>query len=158
MITDPNCEHADYIEGEDASVLFLRIRSDYMERLLKSYDGTDEMRQFLFHALLSRKQEQSFLELRPDDNNSHHPDMERLLEVLVCENFAKDPGYEKIEEGLMIRILQHLCSNYSLQLHSDSRENREKEFLFELECYIRKNAASVTVAGLEEKFHYHRNY
>ena len=51
VITDQNCEHADYIEAEDAAVLFLQIRSDYMEELLKSYDGTDEMRQFLFHAL-----------------------------------------------------------------------------------------------------------
>lgn len=157
VITDQNCGHADYIDEEDAAVLFLRVRSDYMERLLKSYDGTDEMSRFLFQALLSRQREQSFLELRKNDN-SRHPDMEKLLELLFCENISKKPGHEKIEEGLMIRILQYLCSDYTQQLHSDSRESREKAFLFELERYIRKNVDSVTVAELEEQFHYHRNY
>lgn len=51
VITDQNCEHADYIEAKDAAVLFLQIRSDYLEQLLRSYDGTDEMQRFLFHAL-----------------------------------------------------------------------------------------------------------
>ena len=30
VITDQNCEHADYIEAKDAAVLFLQIRSDYL--------------------------------------------------------------------------------------------------------------------------------
>lgn len=159
VITDQNCEHADYIEAEDAAVLFLQIRSDYMEELLKSYDGTDEMRQFLFHALWRHKREQSFLELKQTvKTEGENLDMERILEVLVSENLEKEPGYDKIEQGLMIRILQHLCRDYTLQLHSDSREGREKVFLYELECFIRTNAASVTAAKLEEKFHYHRNY
>lgn len=159
VITDQNCEHADYIEAKDAAVLFLQIRSDYMEELLKSYDGTDEMRQFLFHALWRQKREQSFLELKKAREDSGRQfDMERLLEALVSENLIKEPGYDKIEQGLMIRILQHLCRDYTLQLHSDSRESREKVFLYELECYIRTNAASVTTAKLEERFHYHRNY
>lgn len=158
VITDQNCEHADYIEAEDAAVLFLQIRSDYMEELLQSYDGTDEMRQFLFHALRRQKREQSFLELKRAGDEEGKFDMERLLEILVSENLTREPGYEKIQQGLMIRILEHLCRDYTLQLHSDSRESREKVFLYELECFIRTNAASVTAAMLEERFHYHRNY
>lgn len=132
---------------------------DAMEELLKSYDGTDEMRQFLFHALWRQKREQSFLELkRTEKTEGENFDIERVLEVLVAENLEKEPGYDKMEQGLMIRILQHLCQDYTLQLHSDSREGREKVFLYELECFIRTKAASVTAAELEEKFHYHRNY
>ena len=106
-----------------------------------------------------QKREQSFLELKQTEKTEGEtPDIERILEVLVSENLEKEPGYDKIEQGLMIRILQHLCRDYTLQLHSDSREGREKVFLYELECFIRTNAASVTAAKLEEKFHYHRNY
>ena len=35
---------------------------------------------------------------------------------------------------------------------------KEKAFLYELECYIRTNAPTMTVAELENEFHYHRNY
>ena len=146
VITDQNCEHADYIEAENAAVLFIRVRPEYMEKLLRSYDGTDEMRQFLFHALWRQRREQSFLELkRTGEEEERRFDMERLLEVLVRENLEKEPGYEKVEQGLMIRILQHLCSDYTLQLHSDSREGREKVFLYELECFIRTNMDCITV-------------
>ena len=51
VITDCNCEHADYIESQNAAVLFLQVQADYLEKLLRSYDGIDEMKQFLFHAL-----------------------------------------------------------------------------------------------------------
>lgn len=159
VITDQNCEHADYIEAKDAAVLFLQIRAEYLEQLLKSYDGTDEMKQFLFHALWRQKREQSFLELRRKEEDCNLKfDMEQLLEFLVSEDLVREAGYEKIEQGLMIRLLHHLCQDYTLQLHTDSRESREKAFLYELECYIRTNAATVTVAELEKRFHYHRNY
>ena len=159
VITDQNCEHADYIEAKDAAVLFLWIRADYLEQLLRSYDGTDEMQQFLFHALWRQKREQSFLELRRTEGDRDlQYDMEQLLEFLVSENLAREPGYEEIEHGLMIRLLQHLCQDYTLQLHTDSREGREKALLYELECYIRTNAATVTAAELEKRFHYHRNH
>ena len=59
---------------------------------------------------------------------------------------------------LMIRLLQYLCWAYIPQLHTDSKESREKALLYELECYIRENVAKVTVSELEKEFHYHRNY
>ena len=85
-------------------------------------------------------------------------DVDQLLEQFLTENLTKDPGYEQIEQGLMIRLLQYLCQAYVPQLHTDSNEGKEKAFLYELECYIRTNAPTMTVAELEKEFHYHRNY
>lgn len=159
VITDQNCEHADYIEAKDAAVLFLQIRSDYLEQLLRSYDGTDEMQRFLFHALWRQKREQSFLQLQRSEKYSRKEiDIEQLLENLLAEDLSREPGYEQIEHGLMIRLLQYLCLAYIPQLHTDSKESREKALLYELECYIRENVAKVTVSELEKEFHYHRNY
>ena len=159
MITDQNCEHADYIEAKDAAVLFLQIRSDYLEQLLRSYDGTDEMQRFLFHALWRQKREQSFLQLQRSKKYSRKEiDIEQLLENLLAEDLSREPGYEQIEHGLMIRLLQYLCWAYIPQLHTDSKESRERALLYELECYIRENVAKVTVSELEKEFHYHRNY
>lgn len=158
VITDQNCEHADVIEAKDAAVLFLQIRGDYLEQLLKSYDGTDEMQRFLFHALWRQQREQSFLELSKRRQEATALDVERLLENLLSENLNKMAGHEQIEKGFMIRLLHYLCQEYSLQVHTDSKESREKAFLYELECYIRIHAATVTVKELEEQFHYHRNY
>ena len=136
VITDCNCEHADYIESQNAAVLFLQVQADYLEKLLRSYDGIDEMKQFLFHALWNQQKEQNFLE----------------------EDLTREAGHEQVKRGLMIRLLHHLCEDYTIQLHTDSKESREKAFLFELERYIQKNYATVTTSQLEAKFHYHRNY
>lgn len=68
----------------------------------------------------------------------------------LTENLTKDPGYEQIEQGLMIRLLQYLCQAYVPQLHTDSKEGKEKAFLYELECYIRTNAPTMTVAGADD--------
>lgn len=122
VITDQNCEHADYIEAKDAAVLFLQIRSDYLEQLLRSYDGTDEMQRFLFHALWGQKREQSFLQLQRSKKYSRKEvDIEQLLENLLAEDLSREPGYEQIEHGLMIRLLQYLCWAYIPQLHTDSK-------------------------------------
>ena len=154
VITDQNCEHADYIEPKDAAVLFLQIRADYLEHLLRTYDSRDELQQFLFHALWRQKKEQSFLEFKRTEQ--YEP--EYLLDQLLSEDLSKEPGRDSIKEGLMLRLLYHLCRDYSIQLHTDSRESREKAVLYELERYIRKNYATVTTKELEQIFHYHRNY
>lgn len=166
MIADQNCEHADYIEAKDAAVLFLQIRSEYLDGLLRSYDGKNELQQFLFHSLRRQKREQSFLNLRlseeilySQDMPSHtDQEMDRLLGNLFCEDLNREPGYEDIRRGLLIRILQRLCTNYTPQLHTTSQEGKEKELLYEVERYIRLHAASVTASDLEAVFHYHRNY
>lgn len=157
VITDQNCEHADYIEPENAAVLFLQISADYLEQLLKSYDGTDEMQRFLFHTLLKQKREQSFLELKKSESVNDSA-VGHLLELLVEENLSQSPGYHQIRTGLLLRLLQYMCRDYTLLLHSDSQEGREKALLYELEYYIHQNFASVTTRKLEEQFHYHRNY
>ena len=74
------------------------------------------------------------------------------------EDLTREAGHEQVKRGLMIRLLHHLCEDYTIQLHTDSKESREKAFLFELERYIQKNYATVTTSQLEAKFHYHRNY
>lgn len=122
VITDQNCEHADYIEPKDAAVLFLQIRADYLEHLLRTYDSRDELQQFLFHALWRQKKEQSFLEFKRTEQ--YEP--EYLLDQLLSEDLSREPGRDSIKEGLMIRLLYHLCRDYSIQLHTDSRESREK--------------------------------
>lgn len=154
VITDQNCEHADYIEAQNAAVLFLQVQSDYLERLLRSYDGIDKMKQFLFHALWKQKQEQNFLELKQTGN--FNPDT--LLEDLVEEDLVRETGHEQIKRGLMIRLLHHLCEDYTIQLHTDNKESQEKAFLFELERYIQKHYDTVSARQLEKQFHYHRNY
>lgn len=157
VITDQNCEHADYIEPKNAAVLFLQISADFLEQLLRSYDGTDEMQRFLFHTLLKQKREQSFLELKKSEY-ACDTEIGHLLELLVEENLSQNPGYQHIRTGLLLRLLQYLCRDYTLLLHSDSQEGREKALLYELEYYIHQHFAVVTTKMLEEQFHYHRNY
>ena len=68
-ITDQNLSHADVVEGtEDTAVLFLSLQSDYLDRLLASYDPRNDLQRFLFRALLRQKKEQSYLHLQPAEN------------------------------------------------------------------------------------------
>lgn len=172
VITDQNCEHADYINKEDAAVLFLWLKPAFLDELLRSYEERDDLHRFLFHALDRQKREQSFLELkaenrtesgvsyRTESRQSHKTpeEMGALLEQLVAEDYGRRPGAEEIIRGCLIRLFHLLCTSYALQLHSSDQESKEKVLLYELERYIRLHAAEVTAATLEESFHYHRNY
>ncbi len=162
VITDQNCEHSDYIKADDAAVLFLQIQPDYLDELLRSYPKTDELHRFLLHALYQQKREQSFLALSyaPDGIASGAYDAQApfLLEQLVREDLLRQPGYEHIRRGLLIRLLQRLCTDYTSVRHSSTREGREKALLYELERFIRLHDADVTIRDLEQAFHYHRNY
>lgn len=161
VITDQNCEHADYIEKGDAAVLFLWLKPAFLDGLLKNYEKRDDLHRFLFHALDRQKSEQSFLELKAEKNGRKSQDTEgmgALLERLVAEDYGRRPGAEEIIRGNLIRLFYLLCTSYALQLHSSDQESKEKVLLYELERYIRLHAAEVTAAELEENFHYHRNY
>lgn len=155
VITDQNCEHADYIEKKDAAVLFLWLKPAFLDGLLKSYEERDDLHRFLFHALDRQKREQSFLELKAQ---SDAQGMGELLERLVAEDYGGKPGAEEIIRGNLIRLFYLLCTSYALQLHSSDQESKERVLLYELERYIRLHAAEVTAAELEKSFHYHRNY
>lgn len=155
VITDRNCEHADYLTEQDSAVLFLCLAPEFLDSLLDSYETTDTLQSFLFHALSRQKQEQSFLRLRAD---TVPPEMDRVLEQLVQEDYGRAPGWEAIIRGNLIRLFSLLCTHYALQLHSSSQEAKEKVLVYELERYIRLHFADVTAGMLEEVFHYHRNY
>lgn len=160
VITDQNCDHADFLEKEDAAVLFLWLRPDFLDGILKSYEGRDDLQRFLFHALDRQKREQSFLELKAEEGAEEMEEtgIGEILEILVAEDYGRQPGTEEIIRGNLIRLFHRLCTSYALQLHSSDQESKEKVLLYEVERYIRLHAAEVTVAGLEENFHYHRNY
>lgn len=177
VITDQNLEHADYLSGErDACVLFLSLKSDYLDQLLSSYDRRDELQRFFFHALQRQRREQSYLHLRPSQKlstaksacakrsfASSEPaglslELSRLLEALTAEDWSPGEGSPDIIRGNLIRLFSILCRSYSMQLHSSDRESKEKAFLYELERYIRIHAGQVTSLELEHIFHYHRNY
>ena len=122
VITDQNCEHADYIEKEDAAVLFLWLKPAFLDGLLKSYEEKDDLHRFLFHALDKQKREQSFLELKAETDAEG---MGELLEQLVAEDYGREPGAEEIIRGNLIRLFHLLCTSYALQLHSSDQASKE---------------------------------
>ncbi len=163
VITDQNCEHADYMSGNRSAVLFLQLMPNLLDSLLKSYNRKDNLQRFLFHALGRQKREQSFLALSPEwkqceRRSDQQLQLEHLLEQLVEEDYRRGPGSEEIIRGNLIRFLQLLCTTFELKLYSEDQESKEKVLLYELERFIRLNVATVTAASLEEHFFYHRNY
>ncbi len=155
VITDQNCEHADYLEKVDATVLFLWLKPSFLDEILKSYEERDDLHRFLFHSLEKQKREQSFLELKSETDES---EIRKILERLTQEDHEGKPGAKEIIRGYLIRLFHLLCTTFCLQLHSSNQESKERVLLYELERYIRLHAADVTASGLEEVFHYHRNY
>lgn len=172
VITDQNCEHADYLLPVDAAIVFIQIQSRYLDELLRSYDEKDEVHRFLFHALSRQKKEHSFLHLREIESGALHSEADakslnntatrkqtlQLLELLFTESINQEAGSKEISKGLLIRLLRHLCINYSPNLNYYSQAGKETATLYELERYIRINYANVNSRMLEDVFHYHRNY
>lgn len=165
VITDRSLEHADYLSGScSACVLFLSLKSDYLDALLTSHDRGDELQKFFFRALQRQRKEQSYLHLRPAALTASNADLpprtelSRLMETLIAEDWNPTDGSADIIRGNLIRLFSILCRDYSMQLHTSDQEGKEKAFLYELERYIRIHAGQVTCRELEEVFHYHRNY
>ena len=155
VITDKNCEHADLITDAAGTVLFLWIQSDFLDQILRYYDGTDSLYRFLFHALRERQSEQRFLHLVPKTDSS---EVEYILEQLVYENYKRGPGYQEIVKWNLLRLFHLLCEEYALQLYSSGQEGKERLLLYEVEQYIGLHLAQVTIQDLEAHFHYQRNY
>lgn len=155
VITDQNCEHADYLSGEDTEVLFLSINPDFMDKLLDYYDGTDDLLHFLFDALRSHQKGQRFLQLKPEKGNAQ---LEHLFDQLLQEEYAENIGYKEIQKFYLLRILHTLCLDYALQLHGLDKDSKEKVLLYELERFISTHLGEISAKTLEAHFHYHRNY
>lgn len=157
VITDQNCEHSDYINSVDASIIFLQIQPSYLDEILNLYSEKDDLQRFLFHALSRQKREQSFLHLI-ERTPSAELVSKHLMEQFFYETTNNDLGSAEICKGLLIRLLNHLCMNYTPNFNSKSKGSKEKATLYELERYIRLNYATVDSTSLEAAFHYHRNY
>lgn len=155
VITDRNCEHADLITEEPGTVLFLWIQSDFLDQILRYYDGTDNLQRFLFHTLREQQSEQQYLHLLPKAGNE---EIEYILEQLVRESYKKGPGFQDIIKWNLLRLFHLLCEQYTLQLYRSGQEGKERMLLYEVEQYIGLHLADVTVQKLENHFHYHRNY
>lgn len=155
VITDTNCEHADVFSKETGTILFLWIQSDFLDQILKYYDGTDNLYRFLFHALREQRSEHRFLHMLPD---SSQKEIEYILEQLVYEDYKHGPGFQDIIKWNLLRLFHLLCEHYSLQLYSSGKESKEKVLLYEIERYISLHLSDVTIQDLEFHFHYHRNY
>lgn len=155
VITDTNCEHADVITEETGTILFLWIQSDFLDQILRYYDGTDNLSRFLFHALREQRSEHRFLHLLPSQDSK---EIEYILEQLVYEDYRHGPGFQDIIKWNLLRLFHLLCEQYSLQLYSSGKEEKEKVLLYEVERYISLHLSEVTILDLEVHFHYHRNY
>ena len=167
VITDKNCEHADIFPGKDASVLFLCVNFAYMESLLKYNSTQNELQRFLFHAISSAKQEQSFLVFSPPaqfrknislQTNDSFFDIEKILEQIVEEEYRNIPGSDAIINGLFVRLLFSLGNHYTMMRYADKHSGHDQLLLFELEKLIQTDPGMITTDFLEKKFHYHRNY
>lgn len=158
VITDQNCTHADVIDGNEGTVLFLKVNPVYLDQLLNRIKGSEQFLHFLFHAILREEQTNSFLHLEPRDIPGKVSAMPGIMDSLFTENMVREAGYEDIIRGLLIRTFHELNEHYDLQLYSLGRENRERILLYEVEQYVRANLAEVVTEDLEERFHYHRNY
>lgn len=160
VITDKNLEHADVREeASDAVVLFLSLQSDYLDRLLASFDRRDELQRFLFQALFRQRREQNYIHLQPSRPvPALSEQLSATLETLIREDYFPLEGSDQIIQGSLIRLLSLLCRHYSMKRYRSDRESRERALLYELERHIRLRFGAVDAGDLEKVFHYHRNY
>lgn len=159
VVTDKNCAHADIIHPVDSSILFLWLDSAFLEVLLGTEAVTNEFERFLFHAISEKKREQSFLIFEKKDMDSDYSSsMKRLLELIVSEEFAREPGFRPVLSGLLIRLFHRLGNDYTMVRHTDESGKSEQLLLFEIEKYIRKNPKNCTAADLQKVFHYNSAY
>ncbi|MCR5354082.1 MAG: AraC family transcriptional regulator [Lachnospiraceae bacterium] len=164
VITDQNCRHSDYISDQNSSVIYIQVKADFMDIMLNHSNQTNQLQNFLFHALGKQKKEESILELLPNKSLSKEErkylrsEIDFTMELLLQEDLLQKEHFITLEYGLLNRLLSIMCTYFTPTRHSASPEEKEQLILYEIERYIRSNYQHVTVSELEDVFHYSRNY
>lgn len=155
VIIDRECEHADCILAEDASIVYLSMNASFFEESMLPKSTDYKIHQFMKEIIFARREKYKFVVFHPGNKESGIPD---LIERTLREMDAKKPGHIYLVKGYMERILYLLLTEYTVDLVRQEKKKQRESIFSDMTAYINQHYRDVCIADLVSIFHYNEDY
>lgn len=155
-LIDKNCLHQDYLESQNATILFIGIANEMFDEIMSQHIATERIVSFLQSALMKQKNLQQYLHFRPQYNVAQ--EMEQYLLSILNELICHDSASPYICKGLMMRVFALLSSGYEFSLSKALRKEMNWVLFESVTEYMEEHFTDITIQDLVEKFHFQEDY
>ena len=155
-LIDKNCLHQDYLEDQNAVILFLGISNEFFEDIMKNHGASDRILSFLQCALLKQKNLLQYLHFKPQTAGTAK--LEECLCSLLKELTSYDDFSPVICRGLLMRVFCILSTDYDFSLSGKLRREMNWLVCEEITSYIEAHFKDITIRELCERFHFQEDY
>lgn len=154
-LIDRNCPHQDFLAEENSIVLFIGLANNIFDEVMVQNIEEETILNFLQTASVKQKNRNQYLHFRPQ--NRKNEDIEKYLLRLLQELEMKDVASDLICKGIVMRIIQHISTEYELYISNE--EGKKNGVVFEeVTKYIGENYRNITVKDLAFRFHFNEDY
>ena len=113
-------------------------------------------KQFLRTNILKIGQKENFLQFVPEQKQSE--EIKQYFYTIFNEVQRQRVGYLDISKGYIIRLIDHLASNYNYHFSEKESELYYKNLFDTITQYMDDHLANVSMEDLASEFHFHPNY
>ncbi len=154
-LMEQGVEHAEFIDDENFSVVYLALTNEYFMKLMQPQHGESRIEKYLRGVIMERKQRYQYAQFRP--NGSTQQTMDGLYAVL--EELSLPSG--STEDSLLEKntnLLKSLFTEFKLQLTNAERAEYRAKFFEELQGYISEHYRDIEITELVDAYHYNKYY
>lgn len=156
FIVGKNCMHYEQNWESGTIVLWLCFKDSFFQyQMQKMTETKNPLNHFFTEAVLEQKNTGEYIEFHPYD--SCHGAEELLLQIIL-EIQEREICYMDMVKILVTRLFEVISREYDFIVTQGEYKTDDDHFFFALNQYLRGNLEHVTVAVLEERFHFGRNY
>lgn len=159
VIINQGVLHFDYLNANDACILFLNIPNQIFEQIFGNAETS--YGNYIVELLLKRRSNYSHIHGSRKQRavaDGQDSVMARSLLEIIREICQPSPGSSQIIHGHLLRAVYHLAREYQFSLPDYSLRDMRRLLYDEVLHEIRVNCRDITIADLQRKYFYHRDY
>lgn len=155
-LIDRTCQHQEIIDGAPATILFLGITNAMFNDIMRRHVTTEHISSFLNTAFQERKRPQQYLHFVPLSGGDEA--LSQVLTSLLSELYCHDEAAHYICQGLLMRLLGILSTQYDFSLAKNQKTQMNYQLFEKLTRYMEEHMAAISITGLSEEFHFQEDY
>ena len=148
--------HHEIVSESDCIFFNIGIERELFNDAFLSSVSSSPFKQFLRTNILKIGQKENFLQFIPEQKQSE--EIKRYFYTIFNEVQRQRIGYLDISKGYIIRLIDHLASNYNYHFSEKESELYYKNLFDTITQYMDDHLANVSMEDLASEFHFHPNY
>jgi AraC-type DNA-binding domain-containing proteins len=153
-IMDCNCLHREVTPQENSVVLFLCLSTKFFDMNILNGENQNQLQQFISLCISDKKKLRQYTCLKP---HGAAEGVDQILLQITQESYYRNLGYQYVLKALIMRLFERLGKQYDFSINTKQKGSRVQNFSL-IERYIKENLAEITIADLEDRFYFGKNY